>query len=231
MSAIRLLLLDDHVLFREGLCRLLAEEPDLSIAGQCSRREEALALLRTLDLEQAPDLILLDFDLGEENGFHFLSDLREAGFLGKVLLVTAGMSSGDTVRALDAGVSGLFLKHAPPTELVSAIRKVMLGEALLSTAALQRLLQAARQEEARRVPRLELSPRERAVLRGVFAGFANKEIAAELGISEGYVKAVLQQLFAKTGVRTRAQLVRIALEHHFDTLEQSADEDRSKSRR
>ena len=181
MTTIRLLLLDDHVLFREGLSRLLAEEPGFLIAGQCSTSAEALALLRTLGPTETPDLILLDFDLGEENGFQLLNGLRASGFPGKVLMVTAGMSSSDTVRALDAGASGLFLKHAPPTELVSAIRKVMLGEALLSTAALGRLLQVARQEEARHLPQLELSPRERAVLRSVFAGLANKEIAARLG--------------------------------------------------
>ena len=211
---IRILLLDDHGLFREGLSRLLSEEPDIVIAAQCSSSDEALAALES---GAAPDLVLLDFDLGEQNGFVFLDAAREAGYRGKVLLVTAGMSPSDTVRALDAGASGLFPKHAPPNDLLAAIRAAMRGEALLSASALAGLLEAARREEARRAPALELSGRERAVLRGVFAGLANKEIAAELGISEGYVKAVLQQLFAKTGVRTRAQLVRIALEHHFDT--------------
>ncbi len=211
---IRILLLDDHVLFREGLSRLLAEEPDLRIVVQCSSGEEALLALAS---GAAPDLVLLDFDLGEQNGFAFLDAARRAGYTGKVLMVTAGMSPSDTVRALDAGASGLFLKHAPPNDLLAAIRATMRGEALLSASALAGLLEAARQEEARRAPALQLSERERAVLRGVFAGLANKEIAAQLGISEGYVKAVLQQLFAKTGVRTRAQLVRIALEHHFDT--------------
>ncbi len=213
---IRMLLLDDHVLFREGLSRLLAEEADFEIAAQCSAGEEAL---RALGSGAHPDLILLDFDLGEQNGFAFLSRAREQGYTGRVLMVTAGMTPSDTVRALDAGASGLFLKHAPPNDLVHAIRATMRGEALLSASGLARLLEAARQEEARRAPALQLSERERAVLRGVFAGLANKEIAAKLGISEGYVKAVLQQLFGKTGVRTRAQLVRIALEHHFDTAE------------
>ena len=217
MSPVRLLLLDDHVLFREGLSRLLGEEPELEIAAQCSSSEEAVAALAELQKNgAAPDLILLDFDLGEHNGFGFLAAARAAGFQGKVLMVTAGMSPSDTLRALEAGAAGLFLKQAPPTELVEAIRKVMRGEALLSSSGLGRLLEAARDEEARRAPALQLSAKERAVLRGVFAGLANKEIAAQLDISEGYVKAVLQQLFGKTGVRTRAQLVRIALEHHLD---------------
>ncbi len=211
---IRLLLLDDHSLFREGLSRLLADEPDFVVVAHCGSAEDALASLAN---GPAPDLILLDFDLGEENGLAFLDTARARGFRGKVLLVTAGMSPGDQVRALEAGASGLFLKHSPPTELVRAIRAAIGGEALLSAAAVALLLETARAEEARRAPPFTLSPRERAVLRGVFAGLANKEIAAQLDISEGYVKAVLQQLFGKTGVRTRAQLVRIALEHHLDT--------------
>lgn len=213
MNPIRILLLDDHLLFREGLSRLLAEEPDLAIAAQCSSSEEAIEALQA---DPAVDLVLLDFDLGEQNGLRFLTEARKTKFNGKVLLVAAGVSPINTLRALEGGASGLFLKHAPPNELIAAIRKVMRGESLLSPSALAGLLEAARGEERRRTQRLQLSEREREVLRGVFAGLANKEIAARLSISEGYVKAVLQQLFGKTGVRTRAQLVRIALEHHFD---------------
>ena len=215
-TPIRILLLDDHVLFREGLSRLLAEEPGLRVAGQCSSSDEALQALAG---GMEADLILLDFDLGEQTGFAFLTRARAAGYRGQVLMVTAGMAPSDTVKALDAGASGLFLKHAPPGDLIHAIRATMRGEALLSSSALAALLESARQEEARRGPPLQLTDRERAVLRGVFAGLANKEIGAKLDISEGYVKAVLQQLFGKTGVRTRAQLVRIALEHNFDTAE------------
>lgn len=218
-SAIRILLLDDHVLFREGLSRLLAEEPGLQVEAQYSSGEEALAALAG---GTEPDVVLLDFDLGEQTGFQFLERARAAGYGGKVLMVTAGMSPANTLKALEAGASGLFLKHAPPRELINAIRAVVRGEALLSTSALAGLFEAARREEARRPAPLQLSTRERAVLRGVFGGLANKEIAAKLGISEGYVKAVLQQLFGKTGVRTRAQLVRIALEHRFDTDERPA---------
>lgn len=213
MKTIRILLLDDHLLFRESLSRLLADEPDLEIAAQCSGADEALAVLCS---GKEIDLILLDFDLGEENAQRFLTQIRALSFRGRVLLVSAGVSPSETLRALEAGASGLFLKHAPPTELLAAIRRVMRDEALFTPAALAELLEAARNDERRRTRRLELSERERAVLRGVFSGLANKEIAAQLSISEGYVKAVLQQLFGKTGVRTRAQLVRIALEHHVD---------------
>ena len=216
MKRVRIVLLDDHVLFREGLSRLLAEEADFDIIAQCTTVTEGLLAIRS---GPTADLILLDFDLGEQNAFEFLDLARRNGFSGKILMVTAGMSPSDTVRALTAGAAGLFLKHAPPTELVRSIRKVVRGEPLMTAQEAAHLAEAASREDARRPAPLSLLERERAVLRGVFSGLANKEIAAKLGISEGYVKAVLQQLFAKTGVRTRAQLVRIALEHHFDTGE------------
>ncbi len=213
MNRIRIVLLDDHLLFREGLSRLLAEEPDFDIIAQCATVAEGLQAIRC---HPAPDLILLDFDLGELNAFEFLERAPSLGFSGKVVMVTAGMSPSDTVRALRAGAFGFFLKHAAPTDLVRSIRMAVRGEPLISSRDAAHLAEAAQREEARRPAPLSLLERERAVLRGVFSGLANKEIAAKMGISEGYVKAVLQQLFAKTGVRTRAQLVRIALEHHFD---------------
>ena len=214
MKRVRILLLDDHVLFREGLSRLLAEEADFDVVAQCTTIAEGLQSIRS---GAAPDLVLLDFDLGEQNAFEFLTLVSEHGFSGKTLMVTAGMSPSDTVRALKAGAAGFFLKHAAPTELVRSIRRVVRGEPLMTARDAAHLAEAAHLEEARRPAPLALLDRERTVLRGVFSGLANKEIAANMGISEGYVKAVLQQLFAKTGVRTRAQLVRIALEHHFDT--------------
>lgn len=213
-APIRLLLIDDHVLFREGLARLLSEEGGLVIAGQCSGVADALEFLSG---HAHPDMLLLDFDLGEQNGFAFLQGARDSSYAGKVLMVTAGMSHTDSFRAISAGASGVLLKHAPPNELIAAIRKVLRDEPLYTPTELAAMREAARAEDARRPAPLTLSPREHSVMRGIFRGLANKEIAGELDISEGAVKAVLQQLFAKTGVRTRAQLVRIALEQKIGT--------------
>ena len=171
MTPIRILLLDDHTLFREGLSRLLADQSDLRITAQCSTIAEARAALARAP---SPELILADFDLGEENPLALLKELQNAQFPGKILLVTAGMSPLDQSRALRSGASGVLLKHAPPTQLVASIRQAMRGEPLLAPAALERLLAEGRREELRRAPLLALSPRERAVLRGVFAGLAIK---------------------------------------------------------
>jgi DNA-binding NarL/FixJ family response regulator len=205
---IRILLVDDHGLFRESLSRLLQAEPDLEIVGNCSNVAEALA---SLDREHV-DLVLLDFDLGEQEGSLFLDTAKSKGFDGRVLMVTAGMSDAGTLRALESGASGIFLKHSPPAQLIGAIYKVMAGEMWLDPKAVRSLVAGAsgRTEEHRTSQ--PLTERERAVLKGVFEGHTNKEIAAGLEISEGSVKAVMQQLFDKTGVRTRSQLVRIALE-------------------
>jgi DNA-binding NarL/FixJ family response regulator len=204
---IRILLVDDHSLFREGLNRLLEAEPGFRIAGTCGSATEALA---ALDREPV-DIVLLDYDLGDEQGSMFLENAKRKGFEGRVLMVTAGMSDTGTLRAFELGASGIFLKHSPPSELVQAIYQVNGGDTWLDPRAMRSVIAGATEKSARSSSPT-LNQRERAVLRAVFEGFSNKEIAEKLQISEYSVKWVLQQLFDKTGVRTRSQLVRIALE-------------------
>ena len=211
-NAIRLMLLDDHALFRESLGRLLRSEPDFEMVAEFHSAGEALAARHSLDV----DVILLDHDLGEQkDGLAFLDSLRARGFPGKVLFVTAGMSDDETRTAFDHGASGIFLKHSSPADLLTAIRRVAAGEQWLDPKALQSLVSRPKEGEHPQERTTAFNPREQSVLDFIYSGLTNKEIAAKLDISEGYVKAVLQQLFAKTGVRTRSQLVRIALEAQF----------------
>lgn len=209
MDKIRILLLDDHALFREGLSRLLEGEPDLEMAACCASVGDATEVLR----QKPVDLVLLDYDLGKERGFEFITQAREWGFLGRFLMVTAGMSDAESVRALDLGVSGIFPKHSSPMALIEAIRKVMAGQTWLDENSIQALVRASKHPEGANQTQ-PFTERETQVLQGVFEGLANKEIGGRLNISESSVKAALQQLFQKTGVRTRGQLVRIALEEH-----------------
>jgi two-component system nitrate/nitrite response regulator NarL len=210
---VRIVLVDDHALFREGLTRLLGAEPDLDIVGHCATVEEALEILSAGPV----DLVLLDVDLGAQRGSEFMTRARRAGFAGRVLVVTAGLTDAEAARFLREGASGIFLKHDSPAVLVRSIRQVMDGEASVDHEILSGVLRmgAPPEEETAKAP---LTERERGVLHGVLEGLANKEIAAELDISESSVKAALQQLFHKTGVRTRSQLVRIALEQYRDQL-------------
>ncbi len=207
MQRIRLLLLDDHILFREGLSRLLASEEDFEMAGHCGAAAEALELLT-----QAPvDLVLLDFDLGEDHGSEFISAARKGGFTGKFLMITAGMSATESSIALQLGASGIFLKHNSPTVLAQAIRSVAEGGMWVDPKIIHLMADGVHQTVERGI-RKHLTEREQEVLRGIFEGLSNKEIASQLNVTEGAIKATLQQLFQKTGVRTRSQLVRIALE-------------------
>jgi DNA-binding NarL/FixJ family response regulator len=216
MEPIRLLLLDDHVLFREGLSRLLASEPDFELVGNCGNSAEALELLRRV----TADVVLLDFDLGDDHGSQFISSAHQAGYHGKFLMITAGMTATESSIALQLGASGIFLKHNSPVTLAKAIRLVAGGEMWLDQRVIKSMAEGLHQREETGVRRL-LTEREQEVLRGIFEGLSNKEIAVQIGVSEGAVKATLQQLFQKTRVRTRSQLVRIALETSLATPKKS----------
>ena len=208
---IRILVVDDHSLFRESLGQLLQAEPEFRIVGNCGSVREALAIL---DRERT-DLVLLDYDLEGEQGVIFQEEAKRRGFQGRILIVTAGMSDADSLHALENGASGIFLKRSPPAQLVQAIHQVMGGENWLDPKAMRAVISAAtgKSEQQRNVR--TLSPREHAVLQAIFEGDTNKEIAAKLQLSVSLVKAVIQQLFDKAGVRTRGQLVRVALEKHW----------------
>jgi two-component system nitrate/nitrite response regulator NarL len=206
---IRILLVDDHALFRESVSRALAADAGLAVE-HCASIREALALLA-----QHPfDLVLLDHDLGSERASQFLPAARQAGFDGKVLVVTAWVSDTEARRLLRQGVSGIFLKERPLADLTESIRAVAAGEYWVDP----ELSGAKEETRGSESGAPVFNERQRKVLRFVLEGLSNKEIAWRLQISESYVKAILQSLFQKTGVRTRGQLVRVAFEQYEDQL-------------
>jgi two-component system, NarL family, nitrate/nitrite response regulator NarL len=209
----RLLLLDDHALFRESVSRLLAAEPGFEVVAHCGTIEEALQVIRRKSI----DLVLLDFDLGEHDGREFLRLAREQGFAGKILVVTAGVETGTVPELIRSGVSGVFHKHDSAGLLAQGIREVMAGKVWLDQNQLQTALTPELSAPKPSGTR-QFTNRERQVLSFVFDGLANKEIATRIGVSESSVKSSLQQLFSKTGVRTRGQLVRIVLEQYRDQI-------------
>lgn len=207
---IHLFLVDDHALFRDGLGRLLAADPDFELLGAVGSAEAALEALRSLDV----DVLLLDYSLGEETAQAFVTALRQRGFGGKILLVTAGLPDREALQIIRAGVAGIFHKQHATEDLRRSIREVFEGKVLIEEHYLRKLVQVAAAEDESRG--LRLTAREKQILGFLMEGLANKEIAGELGISESAVKASLQTLFNKTGVRTRSQLVRVALEQFRD---------------
>jgi DNA-binding NarL/FixJ family response regulator len=205
MIPIRLLLLDDHLLFREGLSRLLVTEPGFELVAQCGTPSEALDVLAHTRV----DIILLDYDLEDDTGTRFISAATASGYGGKILMVTAGMNELQCALAWKLGISGIALKHSSPASLLEAIRVVFDGGMWNHQKG-----EASPSSTPKHAP--GLTPRERQVLRGILEGLTNKDIARQIGVSLSSVKGSLQQLFDKTGVRTRSQLVRIAIEKSLE---------------
>ncbi len=212
IQTIRLLLVDDHALFREGLARVLESVPEFEIAGKASNVGEAMAILRS---GVHADVVILDVDLGQERAMDFVDSARQAEFNGKILLVTAGVSDREAVLYVQAGVAGILHKQNQPKALCDAILKVANGEVHLEGQYLKAIFQTV---DATQPTKPTLTDRDVRVMRLLLEGSANKEISAELNISESAAKASLRALFDKLGVRTRSQLVRIALEQYRDYL-------------
>ncbi len=205
LEKLNILMVDDHALFRDCVTQVLLSEPDFSVVHRGSIKE-ALEILERNKI----DIVLLDHDLGIERAWQFLPAARSLGFTGRVLIVTAWVGDPEARRLMRQGVSGVFRKENPLSELVKAIHTVAAGGEWMDPAyAGLAAKQETSEEEAGGV---SLNERERKVLSFVLEGLSNKEIAWRTGISESYVKATLQRLFQKTGVRTRGQLVRVALE-------------------
>jgi DNA-binding NarL/FixJ family response regulator len=209
---IRLLLVDDHGLFREGLARVMEAQPDFKVAGKTSSVAEALDMIG----KEAFDVVLLDVDLGGSRGIEFVHEAKNRNFEGRILVVTAGVSDLEAIQYVQSGVSGILHKHNPPEALWGAVRKVARGEVHLEQGYMRAMFETIHAPESGLPKRL--TDREVSVLRRLLRGLANKEIGSEIGVSEASVKATLQGLFDKLGVRTRSQLVKVALEQYRDVL-------------
>lgn len=214
VAAINLLLIDDHEMFREGLARSFEREPGFHLVAQCATSDEALKFIAH---SRDPVTVLLDVDLGKHRGLEFVEASRRAGFKGVILVLTAGISGQEAVQLMQAGVAGIVHKFRSTRVLCEAIRKVVnTGEAWLEEEYVTALLRSVDRSHASARP--ELTDRERTILRFVLEGFTNREIGLRVHLSEGAVKASLRMLFEKLGVRTRAQLVKVALEQYKHQL-------------
>jgi len=215
-SRIRLVLLHDQALFRVSLGRLLASEPGFEVVAECGNSAEALEVLSASPV----DVVLLDFDRATEGGDGFMSVARRNGYQGRFLIVAGAADARSSATAIKLGASGVFLKSESPERLVQAITLVTNGAVWLD----QRTIRLLADQSVDRFPRLDdrrsanlLTDREQKVLLGILAGLTNRKIGENLGLSEGSVKTSVQQLFYRTGVRTRSQLVRAAFEGSLGT--------------
>jgi two-component system, NarL family, nitrate/nitrite response regulator NarL len=201
-ARIRLLLLDDHLLLRESLARLLASEQDFELVAECATPAEALKSLKLSEV----DVMLVDIGIARE----FVPWAQKIHYPGKSLVIARQLDATSSATVLKYGASGIFLASDSSSRLIQAIRLVASGEAWVDQKVVQLLAERYPHFEARW--RGNLTEREQTVLHGVVDGLSNRKIGTQIGVSESTVKATLQHLFKKAGVRTRSQLVRIALE-------------------
>lgn len=215
---IRILVVDDHTLFRRGLIALLSRDPEFEVVGDAADAEEAQRRAQELQ----PDLILLDNHLPGVNGVDALPELREAAPQAHVLMLTVSEAESDLTAALRAGASGYLLKTIEGEALSTAIRQAMRGESVIAQEMSGKLVSAYRNAATPQQnsgeppvpisPLAQLSPRETDILRGIAHGSSNKEIARELGIAETTVKIHVQHVLRKLDVASRVQAAVIATE-------------------
>lgn len=209
---IRILVVDDHTLFRRGLTALLAREPGFEVVGDAGDAGEAQRRAQALQ----PDLILLDNHLPGVNGVDALPALREAAPGARVLMLTVSEDEQDLAAALRAGACGYLLKTIDGDALALAIRRAMSGQSVIADEMQGKLLAAFRAPAAGAAPASPLaglSPRELDILRGIARGESNKQIARTLGIAETTVKIHVQHVLRKLDVASRVQAAVLASGH------------------
>ncbi len=202
-SPIRVLVVDDHALFRRGVVELLREEPGLDVVGEAGDAQEALLLTR----RHAPHVVLLDVHMPGGRGVEVLPALKREG-AGRVIMLTISDRDEDLMAALAGGADGYLLKNTEPEDLVRAIHRVVAGHGALAPEVTPRVMQAAaRRTSAEPRPTGILSPRELEVLHALARGATTGEIARELVISESTVKTHVRHILEKLDATTRAEAV------------------------
>ncbi|MFE7107742.1 response regulator [Streptomyces sp. NPDC057575] len=199
---ITLVVVDDHPVVRDGLRGMFDSAPDFDVLGEASNGVEGVELALRLD----PDVVLMDLRMPGGGGVAAIAELARRGARSKVLVLTTYDTDSDTLPAIEAGATGYLLKDAPRDELFTAVRAAADGRTVLSPAVASRLISRVRTPAAGSEA---LSGREREVLELVAKGTSNREIAAELFISEATVKTHLTHVFAKLGAKDRAAAVAI----------------------
>jgi DNA-binding NarL/FixJ family response regulator len=205
---IRLLIVDDHPVVRDGLRGMFTGTDDFEVVGEAANGSEALEQAAVLD----PDVVLMDLRMPVMDGVSAIRELARRGLAARVLVLTTFDSESDVLPAVEAGATGYMLKDAPRDELLKAVRAAAAGQPFMSPAVVSRLM-----GNVRRPAHETLTDREQEVLVLIARGSTNREAAAQLFISEATVKTHLLHLYAKLGVNDRAAAVATAYERGFLT--------------
>lgn len=211
---IRLVLIDDQMLVRSGVRKLLELTPDIQVVGEAADGEAGLRVIAA----QAPDVVLLDIRMPQMSGLAALAALRESGESVPVIMLTTFDDDEPLIEAIKAGARGFLLKDVSLERLADAIRTVTAGGTLIQPAVTERILRGIERLPAdfeSLDPPDRLTPRETEVLRLIAGGFSNKEISETFGTSEGTVKNHASSIFSKLGVRDRTRAVLKALANGY----------------
>ena len=200
---VRLLIVDDHPVVRDGLRGILEGSPEFEVVGEAGNGAEAVTRARAL----RPDVVLMDLRMPDVDGVTAIKRLAELGIDARVLVLTTFDTDSDVVPAIEAGATGYLLKDSPRSELLRAVKAAARGEAVLSPSVATRLL-----GQVRAPAREPLSARELDVLALIARGTSNRDTAARLFISEATVKTHLLHIYAKLGVNDRAAAVAAGFE-------------------
>jgi DNA-binding NarL/FixJ family response regulator len=210
---VRILLADDHPIFRDGLRKLLTSDDNLTIVGEASNGQECIQMLSKLK----PDILLLDLRMPDKDGLAVLEEINFETVPTRVIVLTATEDDRDVIRAMRLGARGVVLKQSATDLLVKSIHKVYSGEIWLDqhmTAEVMKAFSKSSEAGPRREKPL-LSDREKEIVQLVAQGFRNKEIGEKLFISEQTVKNHLHNIFDKLGVSDRLELALYAIHHRI----------------
>jgi DNA-binding NarL/FixJ family response regulator len=206
----KIVIVDDHVLFREGLAAIIRSESDIEILGQAGSVQEAVATVRALK----PDMVLMDFGLPDGTGAEATRAILQEHPGCKVIFLTMSEQEEDLFAAIRSGAKGYLLKNMRPSKLISSLRSVQQGESAISRSMTLRLMEElARTKEAPRAGDPTLTRRELEVLRELAAGFSNQEIAGHLFISENTVKYHVHSILEKLNLSDRRDVANYVREH------------------
>lgn len=202
-NSIRLLLVDDHTVVRQGLRMVLSLEPDLEVVGEAADGREALKRVSELQ----PDVVLMDLLMPVMNGVEAIRAIKQESPEVEVVALTSVLEDKQVIQAVEAGATGYLLKDTGPDVLCAAIRAAYRGEVHLDPKARRRLVREVRTPEMRE----SLTARETEILRLVARGLANKQVAQELDVSEVTVKTHVSSILSKLGLQSRTQAALFAL--------------------